>query len=352
MWDELGISPSDDPKVIRRAYAARLKKLDPDRDPTAFARLREALEWALSEVEGAAQAFPLSCPHLSDGGPCPPSPSDPAPLDEAPAVVDVRDAASEWLEATASDRTLHKGFESALATRDTVAALSYYYRALATGAISIHAAPALLETLFAQAVEPGAVGSAALRELAHITGWDESVAGTDGTLSVVRRCVLARLAAEDWYDALLASAERRDGSKRKKARLARLMLGWTGKHLMPRVDLNAFKILLDEFRSHERWLSDRISPAWILKLESRWRRRSIAWAIFLTVFVAALLFDGVAVFTVEAINQGLSAGAILFAPFALAFLLWLLTLMTQELLSLVRQRPRPIGPDSPRADRD
>jgi len=54
MWDELGISPSDDPKAIRRAYAARLKALDPDRDPAAFARLRAALEWALSEADLAS----------------------------------------------------------------------------------------------------------------------------------------------------------------------------------------------------------------------------------------------------------------------------------------------------------
>src|ERR1700716_3732370 len=48
MWNELGIAPCEDPKAIRRAYAAQLKKLDPDRDPEAFARLRGAFEWALS----------------------------------------------------------------------------------------------------------------------------------------------------------------------------------------------------------------------------------------------------------------------------------------------------------------
>ncbi|MBC9881421.1 hypothetical protein G8O24_29275 [Bradyrhizobium sp. INPA01-394B] len=51
MWDELGIGPCDDPKAVRRAYAARLKKLDIDQDPAAFARLREALEWALAEID-------------------------------------------------------------------------------------------------------------------------------------------------------------------------------------------------------------------------------------------------------------------------------------------------------------
>src|SRR6202035_1471609 len=59
MWDELGIAPCDEAKAIRRAYAARLKKLDPDRDPEAFARLRRALEWALN---GAGDAPPRARP--------------------------------------------------------------------------------------------------------------------------------------------------------------------------------------------------------------------------------------------------------------------------------------------------
>src|SRR6516162_5965225 len=59
MWDELGIAPCEDPKAIRRAYAARLKLLDPDREPDAFARLRQAYERALdaSRHGGPARAF-------------------------------------------------------------------------------------------------------------------------------------------------------------------------------------------------------------------------------------------------------------------------------------------------------
>src|SRR3954454_15769330 len=54
MWDELAIAPTNDPKAIRRAYAARLKTLDPDRDLQAFTRLRTALESALAGVEHAS----------------------------------------------------------------------------------------------------------------------------------------------------------------------------------------------------------------------------------------------------------------------------------------------------------
>jgi hypothetical protein len=50
MWDVLAIAPTDDAKAIRRAYAARLREIDPDREREAFARLRAALEWALAAV--------------------------------------------------------------------------------------------------------------------------------------------------------------------------------------------------------------------------------------------------------------------------------------------------------------
>src|SRR5438132_642378 len=55
MWDELEIAPTDDARAIRRAYAARLKRIDADRDPAAFVRLRQAYGWALRFAERARQ---------------------------------------------------------------------------------------------------------------------------------------------------------------------------------------------------------------------------------------------------------------------------------------------------------
>src|SRR5260221_8914367 len=54
MWDELAIDPTRDSKAIRRAYAVRLKTIDPDRDLQAFTRLRAALDQALTEAEHAS----------------------------------------------------------------------------------------------------------------------------------------------------------------------------------------------------------------------------------------------------------------------------------------------------------
>lgn len=49
-WHMLGIEPTDDARAIRRAYAAKLKAIDVDRDPQAFIALREAFEQAQNEA--------------------------------------------------------------------------------------------------------------------------------------------------------------------------------------------------------------------------------------------------------------------------------------------------------------
>src|SRR5215471_18001762 len=68
MWEELGIVPTADAKAIRRAYAGRLRGLDPDQDPAAFQRLRQAFEAALSQAERPTRAAPQT-PRAPPGHP-------------------------------------------------------------------------------------------------------------------------------------------------------------------------------------------------------------------------------------------------------------------------------------------
>lgn len=59
-WKLLGIARSTDTGAVRRAYAALLKAFDPDSDPDAFARLREARDAALANARAlAAKAVPV-----------------------------------------------------------------------------------------------------------------------------------------------------------------------------------------------------------------------------------------------------------------------------------------------------
>jgi hypothetical protein len=350
MWDELGISPCDDPKAIRRAYAARLKKLDPDRDPAAFARLREALELALAEAEGAAEPIqPSRAPQpeaedahelwLNDDHARQPPANHPAqndapPIEDPPTSPGAADAALQWHELAASDRALLNELESALDRRDATAAMNLYYRAAATGAVALHAAPPLLDRLFALSLDEPMVERTAFRELARSSGWDKP-APEPATASELRQRVLARLAAETWYDSLCAAAERPRGTTRKQAKLARLMLGRIGRYRTPRIDRAALRTRLDEFRSHQIWLRDRIDPAWAEKLEKRWHRREIALLAVLFLWLTAMLLNGIRLVIMEGIEGTLSLGVIAATPFALAIMLWFLKLLATELRRLL-----------------
>src|SRR5271170_1653985 len=243
MWDELGIDPCDDPKAIRRAYAARLKKLDPDRDLQAFARLREALEWALIEAGHAAPSSPparAQPPLRPDAGRDLASAfdrpgagawsDDPAsngrPMSSPPAAQNGADALPEWSDAVVADRALLDALDSALGRSDATEVIKAYYRAAATAAVPLQAAPTLLDRVFAVVVDDKTIKRAAFLEFARTFGWDKPALESD--VSELRQRVLARLAAEDWYESLLAVADRRGTATRKQAKLARLMLGRTG----------------------------------------------------------------------------------------------------------------------------
>jgi curved DNA-binding protein CbpA len=362
MWDELGIDPCDDPKAVRRAYAALLKKLDPDKDPAAFARLREALEWALAEIdEGTSPQFqpPRARSSEPDTGqdrwndfnslrpngdvsrePVLRRPDEPGAGD----VVSM--AAPDWLDVSTSERTLLDAFEGALGRRDAAAALSLFYRAL----LPLQDALAQLDRLFALVVEDTTIEPAAFRDLARTFGWDRQ-AQESGTSSELRQRVLARLAAEDWYDSLVAAAAPRAPVSGKHAKIARLMLRRIGRYRMPRVDSAELETRLDEFRIHQAWLRHRIDPAWAATLEKRWRRREIFWFVFFVLFIAAMMLNGILVFVMEAVAGTLSLGAIAVAPFAAAFLMWIMKLLVTGLYRLIKKKPITVI-DPPKIDFD
>jgi hypothetical protein len=349
MWDELGIGPCDDPKAVRRAYAARLKKLDPDEDPAAFARLRQALEWALAEIDdGATPQFQPSRARSSepdtgqvvrnDFGPLQPIgdvSSDPVRRrSDEPAPDDVSTAALEWLDFSTSERTVLEAFEGALGRRDAAAALGLFN----SSALPLPDALAQIDRLFELLVDDRTVEPAAFRELARTFRWDRP-AEDPGTSAELRQRVLARLAAEDWYDSLVAAAAPRAPVSRKRSKVAGLMLRRIGRYKMPRVDSAELKTRLDELRIHQTWLRDRIDPAWANALHKRWRRREIFWLAFFSLFIAAMTLNGIRVFVAEAVAGTLSIGAVAVAPFAAAFLLWILKLLVTELYRLMREKP-------------
>jgi hypothetical protein len=349
MWDELGIAPSDDPKMIRRAYAARLKQLNPDRDPAAFGRLRKALELAL------ALATPTQTPTprpASEPEPREPPAEDFVPptetlaprtnyedleADDIPVAVVIRQGEGfphPLALPDDRDRALLAALDAALKRGDAGEATKLYYRASATGALSLRGAPDVLERVFAVIVEAPNCDPAALRELAKCAGWDRPA---DPDVPELRRDVLARLAAEDWYDSLVARADRGAWTARRQVKVARLMLGRIGRHWMPRFDKAALRVRLDEYAGHEKWLRDRIRPEWADTLERRLHRRERISLAFLCVFILALLVQGVVVFWIEFSKPDWSLWLLLGAPIYVAFLLWILKALV---IAMVRPPPR------------
>lgn len=69
VWRTLGIKRTEDVRTIRRAYADRLRALDVDSDPEAFAALREAREAALGYA--LAQAGKITIPPGESGDDAP-----------------------------------------------------------------------------------------------------------------------------------------------------------------------------------------------------------------------------------------------------------------------------------------
>jgi hypothetical protein len=69
VWEILGIPPTRDPPLIRKAYAAQLKHSHPEENPAGFQKLRAAYETALRMAKmAAAGAVPHPTGLPSDSG--------------------------------------------------------------------------------------------------------------------------------------------------------------------------------------------------------------------------------------------------------------------------------------------
>lgn len=79
-WEVLGLSPGADRKTIRRAYADRLRGMEPEADPDAFQALCDARDAALAAADGS----PLPGGHADTIAPDRPADAEPVAAEDAP----------------------------------------------------------------------------------------------------------------------------------------------------------------------------------------------------------------------------------------------------------------------------
>jgi hypothetical protein len=243
--------------------------------------------------------------------------------------------------ARASERGLLIDLESALQQGRAREAAEFFMRAAATGALPLGQSERMLARLFTVALGDRDFDGSAFRDLAKSFGWERPELDSE-LVADVRQRVTARLAAEDWYDALVAMA---NGARwwrgRRKSRIARLMLrrirGWG----LLRVDREALRATLDAFKPHEAWLRERIPPGWVTTLERRMRRRELIASGWWILVLGFFLLD--AAWAVIGGMLGLvkdeSTAAILIMIAVMAFLAWGLGAFVKYFIGMWR-RPR------------
>ncbi len=243
IWDELGIVPTADTSLIRRAYAARLKAVRPDADPQGFARLRGAYERALAGAASPVPAVPVPvslpvpvlapvpvpAPARADATP-EPAASAPIPTKTAPSEPDrqhpapVHGATVAPPPRPAPPRPAPDPLAEHLRRGDVLAAADWLVASRRTGALTLSQDLNLADRLGWTMAQDRALPPQAVRAAAGRLGWpdDAASAGWAGALR-------ARLDAERWLDALQCEAASRTRWLGATAPIAaRVMLGRGG----------------------------------------------------------------------------------------------------------------------------
>lgn len=300
MWDELGIEPTGDVLLIRKAYAARLKRVTRSGDRAAFQRLRTAYKQAsaiaerISNCAERVEASPAAIPYQEStkisaellalksqamGQPV-------ASTREAGVIPEMHppDPRSAFWVAV----------RRAIAVGNTDEAIGLYERGQAQGFLPLGAGAALLDEIMTGPVQDMDLSGARFESLMGRIGWD---ALGHNASSRVQAIAIDRLDAERWLRHLTEVADSKErlwpllrktslklwitvlAGRRGEISNARLMLN--GGVAFPRRSLITITNLRNQVATYyhfQHWVGGRIPgraiarAEWLLAVDKRWGR--------------------------------------------------------------------------------
>jgi hypothetical protein len=333
MWDELGIEPTRDAKAVRRAYAVRLRTIDPDRDPAAFQRLRAAYERALFHVAAEARriaqqqaqpaeelpppeaqpaaepepasppAEPASLPTPTPPAPTSPTPAPPVPTSPASTPPAPTPPAPTPPPEDRERQEIVRAINTALQNRETLAALDLFDVAQARGLVRFGERDVALQGIMHAVIADRTIPAENYLAVMKRIGWD-AVPTAYERGSEVRRAATARAEAEAWYMELAAWLLRPNRlqmsfndplariaawiKRRRERAYARLLLDgrW---FLLSDTTAPALRAKLQLFEHYKGWIGQRFADADVARAQAMLRHEK-AWlnlrtALFWTLWI-------------------------------------------------------------------
>jgi hypothetical protein len=274
MWQVLGIEATDDPSAIRRAYAARLKSLDPDRDPDAFKTLRQAYESALARAERrrSTSKKPERAHHTAEEDGDAGSESERDPTTQTNVVVHARPGPDPLLaDAEAESKAALQKFRRALAQREWLDAAAELVSASARGLLPLTQEEDLAAEVIGGAIADREFPSGDFAVLAIRLQWDAPLPWNRGPHDALRQQVRGRLDADAWYHVIAEQASYRPkpglnlharlwGDPKQIARTAAAMILGQAPHANALLFKKWLDPLVDQAERHQQHLPGRIDP--------------------------------------------------------------------------------------------
>lgn len=268
MWSLLGLDPTTDKTLIRRAYFTRLKAIDVDAEPRRFMALREAFEQALEWAdEPTAEEFGTEDELWDEALPEPERP--------------VRQGASQ-AEADAGLRPdevlLFLDFQNAEDECDGRRAEAIFNKIMARGLIEIGLETEVASRLLETAAKDPSFAADDLRALAgRLCLAEEEVEG-----------LKAAYEAREWLvqlETCAGQARVRGRPARQARRLARLLLKHPRRPGMFALSSVELWKGLEEYSLHSAWLGSRIDQDWTASLRRKLKARDLFYTILFILFL-------------------------------------------------------------------